>query len=63
LRPISLSGSHWREDGRAKVRYPSKAEALSAAEERGRETAISLGVYACDFCGGWHMSRRSSRRI
>lgn|GEM_PF-324678 len=61
-RPVSLSYSHWREDGLAKVRYPSRAEALSAAEERARESGVELGAYRCDYCNGWHMGRRSARQ-
>jgi hypothetical protein len=61
-RPLSVSASHWREDGVAKVRYGSRAEALSAAEERARESGVALSAYQCDFCGGWHMGRRSARQ-
>ncbi|MGP8059862.1 MAG: hypothetical protein ACLP9C_09515 [Acidimicrobiales bacterium] len=61
-RPVSISASHWREDGLAKVRYVSRTEALSAAEERARASGVELGAYRCDFCGGWHMGR-SSRRL
>ncbi|HEX3946656.1 MAG TPA: hypothetical protein VHW47_03085 [Acidimicrobiales bacterium] len=60
-RPFSLDGSHWRADGRPKVRYASQGEAVNAAEERGRESEVELGVYRCEFCGGWHMGRRSGR--
>lgn len=60
-RPLSLEASHWREDGRPKVRFRSQGEALGAADERGRESGAELGVYRCGFCGGWHMGRRSGR--
>jgi len=60
-RPLALDASHWRDDGRAKVRYPSKHDALIAAAERTKEAGEDLGVYECAFCGGWHMGRRSGR--
>ena len=58
---MSLSSSHWRGDGQPKVRFGSRAEALSAAEDRARESGVTLGTYRCDFCDGWHMGRRSGR--
>ncbi|MDA8310065.1 MAG: hypothetical protein M0Z46_05540 [Actinomycetota bacterium] len=60
-RPLALGSSHWREDGQPKVRYPSRSDALTAADERARESGTELGVYECAFCGGWHMGRRSGR--
>ena len=60
-RPISISASHWRADGQAKVRYPNRAEALAAAGDRSAESGVDLGAYACDFCGGWHMGKRTGR--
>jgi hypothetical protein len=60
-RPFSLDGSHWRRDGRPKVRYRTQAEAASVAEERSRESGTELGVYRCTFCGGWHMGGRAGR--
>jgi hypothetical protein len=60
-RPLSLSSSHWRADGAAKVRYPTEREALAAAAERGREAGMELGAYRCGFCHGWHMGRRDPR--
>ena len=61
-RPLSMDGSHWRADGRPKVRYPSQADALGAAEERSRQSDVTLEVYRCDFCGGWHMGSRGRRQ-
>ncbi len=61
-RPLALDASHWRGDGRPKVRYPTRQDALVAAEERSREWGSKLGVYECAFCGGWHMGRRGGRR-
>jgi hypothetical protein len=58
-RPLSLSGTHWRQDGQAKVRFGSQSEALSAADQRRLEAGVALGVYTCDFCGGWHLTRRA----
>jgi hypothetical protein len=43
------------------VRYPTQRDALSAADERGQESGVDLGVYRCDFCGGWHMGRLGRR--
>jgi hypothetical protein len=43
------------------VRYPTQRDALSAADERGRESDVDLGVYRCDFCSGWHMGRSGRR--
>ncbi len=60
-RPLSLSGSHWRADGRPKVRYASRQEAVLAAADRAEAAGTELGVYSCDFCHGWHMGRPSSR--
>jgi hypothetical protein len=60
-RPLSVRSSHWRADGQPKVRYPTQRDALSAADERGRESDVDLGVYRCDFCGGWHMGRSGRR--
>ncbi|HVX22121.1 MAG TPA: hypothetical protein VHB02_12285 [Acidimicrobiales bacterium] len=60
-RPFALDGSHWRADGRPKVRYGTQGEALSVAEERAREAGTDLTVYRCEFCGGWHMGRRGGR--
>jgi hypothetical protein len=61
-RPVSISASHWRDDGRAKVRYDSRAEALWAADERAQEAGVELGAYRCDYCSGWHMGRRTGRQ-
>lgn len=54
-RPLSIESSHWRSDGRPKVRYNTRDKAISATGERFSETGISLEVYLCDFCHGWHM--------
>ena len=61
-RPLAVDASHWREDGKPKVRFATEAEALVAAHERGRQAGTDLGVYRCAFCAGWHMGRRDSRR-
>jgi hypothetical protein len=61
-RPLAIDSSHWRADGRAKVRFATRAQALVAAEDRGREAGTELGVYQCPFCGGWHMGRRDGRQ-
>ena len=60
-RELSLDSSHWRRDGRPKVRYPSQAEALSAAEERSGEAGGPLQVYRCPYCSDWHMGRRDGQ--
>lgn len=56
-RPLTLAATHWRGDGRPKVRYPSRADALVAASERSKEAGTELNVYECAYCGGWHMGR------
>lgn len=61
-RPLAIDGSHWRADGQAKVRFATEGEALRAADDRARESGVDLGVYRCDFCGGWHMGKRSGRQ-
>lgn len=58
---MSLAGTHWRADGAAKTPYPSRAEALVAADERARQAGTELNVYRCDFCGSWHMGRPEGR--
>jgi hypothetical protein len=60
-KPLSVGSSHWRADGAPKVRYGSRAEALSAAYDRGTEEGIELSAYQCDFCDGWHMGRATPR--
>ena len=60
-RPLTLDASHWRDDGRAKVRYSTRTDALVAAGERSKEAGTALGVYQCAFCRGWHMGRRTGR--
>ncbi len=60
-RPLSISSSHWRSDGRAKVRYASRDEALRAAGERQIDSGTDLQVYQCAYCEGWHMARRRGR--
>jgi len=62
-RPLSIDSTHWRADGRPKVRYPTQSSAQAAAAERSAEAGSLLGVYLCAFCHGWHMGRRSGRNI
>ena len=59
-RVLSLDSSHWRKDGQPKSRYETRADALSAAQDRSRESGTPLSVYECPFCGGWHMGSRAS---
>lgn len=61
-RPLALDASHWRADGRPKVRFASRSEALVAAHDRSHDAGAQLGVYQCAFCHGWHMGRRDGRR-
>lgn len=61
-RPLVLDASHWRADGRPKVRFASRSEALVAAYDRSQDADAELGVYECPYCDGWHMGRRSGRR-
>jgi hypothetical protein len=60
-RPLAIDASHWRDDGQPKVRYPTRADALVAADDRSKESGAKLGVYECAYCGGWHMGRRAGR--
>ncbi len=60
-RPVSLSLTHWRRDGAPKMAYRTRADALVAADERGREAGVELNVYQCDFCGSWHMGGAQGR--
>jgi hypothetical protein len=60
-RPLSVSSSHWRADGQPKVRYPSEREAALAAADQSLEAGVTLGVYQCSFCQGWHMGRPGGR--
>ncbi len=60
-RPVSLSLTHWRADGRPKMAYPSQSEALVAADVRAKEAGVELNVYRCDFCGSWHMGGAAGR--
>lgn len=61
-RPLTVGSSHWRGDGSPKVRFATQAEALSVAEERGRESGADLVAYRCAFCAGWHLGGRGGRR-
>jgi hypothetical protein len=49
------------EDCKRKVRYASEREADDAAYRKRMEEGVRLGVYACPWCGGWHLTsvRRS----
>lgn len=60
-RPLAIDASHWRQDGRPKVRYATKGDAAIAADERSKDAGAPLGIYECAFCHGWHMGRRGSR--
>jgi hypothetical protein len=62
-RPLTIDGSHWRADGQAKVRFSTQGAAQQAAADRSAESGAELGVYACDFCRGWHMGKRSGRPV
>ena len=42
---------------RSKRRYPTEREADDAAY-RARMEGRSLGIYLCDWCGGWHLTSR-----
>jgi hypothetical protein len=61
-RPLSLASSHWRADGVAKVRFATERDVQVVAADRSAESGVTLGVYRCDFCAGWHMGRRDARR-
>lgn len=39
----------------------SQGEALSVAEERSRETGLTLDVYRCTVCSAWHMGNPLGR--
>jgi hypothetical protein len=61
-RPLAIDSSHWRADGAPKTRYPSRADALAATQERREDSGVELGAYPCDYCDGWHMGKRGGRR-
>ena len=42
---------------RSKRRYPTEREADDAAY-RARMEGRQLGIYLCDWCGGWHLTSR-----
>jgi hypothetical protein len=54
-------GSHWRADGAPKASFRSQSEALSVADDRRRDSGLSLSVYLCDFCHCWHMGKSGGR--
>ncbi len=56
-RPLSLPSSHWRADGRPKVRFVSEREAMVVAAERAEQGGVLLAAYRCGFCQGWHLGR------
>ena len=46
--------THTAANGRAKVGYATRDEALAQAHRLGRDGA-SMGVYQCDTCARWHV--------
>lgn len=42
---------------RAKQRFPSEREADNAAYRK-RMEGVSLSIYACPWCEGWHLTSR-----
>jgi hypothetical protein len=58
-REFAPDATHWRRDGRPKTRFASRADALSALEERSDDADAPLNVYRCAFCDGWHMGTRA----
>ena len=59
-RSLSL-GAHFRADGGPKVTYRTQRDALSVADERSQDTGVSLNVYRCEYCSGWHMGNAGGR--
>ncbi|WP_250310023.1 hypothetical protein [Gardnerella sp. Marseille-Q2328] len=41
-----------------KIMYKNKGQALMAAEQSLRERGAKLWVYACEYCGCWHLTHR-----
>ena len=45
-----------------KQRYDTELEALETAKHIRKEQSISLSVYHCGVCLGWHLTRRQTKR-
>jgi hypothetical protein len=41
-----------------KTRYPSPKAARLAAQRRRRLGSVRLRHYECDWCGGWHLTKK-----
>jgi len=42
-----------------KIMYANKGQALMAAEQSLRERGAQLWVYACEYCGCWHLTHKN----
>jgi len=42
-----------------KIMYKNKGQALMAAEQSLRERGAQLWVYACEYCGCWHLTHKN----
>jgi hypothetical protein len=49
---------HFRADGTPKTRFSSQADAERAALQARLDHGTTVGSYACEMCGGWHLGTR-----
>lgn len=54
--------SHYREEGKEKQIYPSKASAERAAESMKRKHNKHFSVYKCLFCDGYHLGKNRDNK-
>ncbi|HEY7931215.1 MAG TPA: hypothetical protein VIC81_03020, partial [Acidimicrobiales bacterium] len=47
--------AHTTRDGRAKVGYATRSDALSQARQLARRDDVPMGVYQCPTCRQWHV--------
>lgn len=60
IRGLFHERSHMRHDGKAKQEYPTKRQALRAAESMQKKHGGHFGVYKCIFCDGFHIGKNRS---
>jgi len=57
-RKAEINTYKYRSGCETKTRYDSEAKALEAADFRMLENiSVTLTVYQCDVCQGWHLTR------
>jgi len=45
----------------SKVRYPDAITARAAGQYYGDSNQVTLYVYQCQFCKGWHLTKKKQR--